>query len=950
MHKLLVFAASALLCFPAFSQPGGLNRFTEPVEIADADQTALRWQVLSSSQIQASSVSDSCASTYFKNLNAQLGVSAGNILLPTAAGEFFLSAALGEETLLARMNNDMSPIWAEVLNLTDVEERLFDLRLDEDGNLIGTGYGSKAGSAGTQCFAFKMRASDGAPLWLSRMNSPINNSLTKIFPKSPGGNYFLIGSTDAASGGTGCDGLLMEVDRNTGTMVWDKHYHIGSCESFSDGFIRNDTLFVCGRYNYLNGGQNGFRPAITAMDLQGNVFWNRLYLVPGTQDARLYGSSILPQGDELVLLGYGNPTGISLVSTHIYLMHTNRDGSLQWAKRFSIPSGNSAFSTKVIDLPDGYLLSGAFTDNIAANSGQQAFLIKTTKSGDLQWAREIGQTNNEQLFDIVSAGNRLHLIGRTTSNSKDVLLLGKLTLEGETVDSCDFIRPLSITVSALNNPADNLVPIQLVSVSTNYATVQVPAPGGFSWGLEDICVKNCTCDSLPDATVVIDSVFCAADDVALIVTVCNQGKTSLPAQTPISFYSANPLSAQAGVPFTAYTPAALATDGCIQFTIDQLGNWPGFQFSGNLFAVVNDDGTSPTPFSANSLPNSGITECAYDNNLDTFAVMLPPDVPTQIAIQCPADIQVEMPPGMTTTPVDYNQPDAVSNCPCGTVMRNQVLGMPSGSAFPMGNNLICYEATDDCGNASSCCFSIQITQTPQDVPCDTKTTACVRFDMLGVFQNPDGQKTYRIRVTNTCANPLIYVTFQLPNGVTAVSPANSGTFTTASGRQYQVRNPNASPSHSIRFKSVGFGISNGQSDIFEYTLPEQSAPAYIRAMVRLEYDIFQEAHLNVFNCPVQTIQTRPSASARNQALQTPPFGLYPNPATDELYLYFPEWAHQAVQVRLVDALGQTAQIRVLQINGEPIFWPLESNHPSGWYVVEVVGEDGKRQSRRFFKL
>lgn len=133
-------------------------------------------------------------------------------------------------------------------------------------------------------------------------------------------------------------------------------------------------------------------------------------------------------------------------------------------------------------------------------------------------------------------------------------------------------------------------------------------------------------------------------------------------------------------------------------------------------------------------------------------------------------------------------------------------------------------------------------------PCDIKETACVRFEFNGIIQHPDMRKTYQIRVTNKCAEPLNYVVFQLPKGMNADAPASNATYTAPSGREYTVRNPNTGPLHSIRFKALGEGIASGASDIFEYTLPPQADQRVVHAIAQLAPQDNHEVHFTIPDC------------------------------------------------------------------------------------------------------
>ncbi|MDO8970320.1 MAG: hypothetical protein Q7U74_06505, partial [Saprospiraceae bacterium] len=109
-----------------------------------------------------------------------------------------------------------------------------------------------------------------------------------------------------------------------------------------------------------------------------------------------------------------------------------------------------------------------------------------------------------------------------------------------------------------------------------------------------------------------------------------------------------------------------------------------------------------------------------------------------------------------------------------------------------------------------------------------------------------------MRVTNHCGSPLSYTAFQVPNGVQALAPAQNSTYVSANARPYTVRNPNHAPFHSVRFAAVGSGIVNGQSDVFEYTLPAQSSPLFIKATTRLASGALYEVMLNTFECEISS--------------------------------------------------------------------------------------------------
>jgi hypothetical protein len=242
---------------------------------------------------------------------------------------------------------------------------------------------------------------------------------------------------------------------------------------------------------------------------------------------------------------------------------------------------------------------------------------------------------------------------------------------------------------------------------------------------------------------------------------------------------------------------------------------------------------------------------------------------------------------------------------------------------------------------------------PPEEACDVKITPCVKFEILGIFQNPAKQRTYRMSVTNSCANKLIHTTFQLPDGVVADAPATNTTYTAPSGRQYEVRNPNFSPTYSIRFKAIGDGIANGQSDVFEYTLPPQSEPLYIYATAKLFPQIFYETHLNVFDCVVQQTSNRPTDIKERQSVLSAALKgmvIFPNPASDVLNVQLPGWTNQEVQLRVTDAYGRLLYRQTSNADSQQLTLELPADWPAGVYYLEVNNEQGERQTGRFVRV
>ncbi len=124
--------------------------------------------------------------------------------------------------------------------------------------------------------------------------------------------------------------------------------------------------------------------------------------------------------------------------------------------------------------------------------------------------------------------------------------------------------------------------------------------------------------SVADATITLSSVSGPCPALTISATISNVGAAPLVIGTPISIYNANPTTGLATLVGTYLTTAEVAAGSTLNVSIPVtvLTNVT------TLFAVVNDNGTTARPFAlSTALPNSGIYECDYTNNMASHAVV-----------------------------------------------------------------------------------------------------------------------------------------------------------------------------------------------------------------------------------------------------------------------------------------------------------------------------------------
>ncbi len=336
-------------------------------------------------------------------------------------------------------------------------------------------------------------------------------------------------------------------------------------------------------------------------------------------------------------------------------------------------------------------------------------------------------------------------------------------------------------------------------------------------------------------------------------------------------------------------------------------------------------------------------------------VDLAASIAPRVAVFCPANITVTTAIGQPTAMVNYTAPIAATGCEGGlTGLPSRTSGLPSGSAFVGGASMVCYAATDACGNTGTCCFTVQVNETP----CDVKTIGCLKFEMLNVRVDAKGDKIMRVRVTNSCASPLTYAAFQVQNGTTAVSPADGSTYIAASGNKYTVRSPNFSPFYSIRFRSQsGAGIKGGQSEVFQYTLPNVTGLNDFHVIARTDDGNYYEWYINIYKCSpnlappggegngaaVSFFENENSAPAKAFKKVEKSVAIFPNPSGDgALQIDLADFSDEAVEISVFDATGRLMSRRAFENSDGSVldFSAAASGWANGLYCIKIRGASG----------
>ncbi|MFZ8835387.1 MAG: hypothetical protein ACO2O5_14520, partial [Candidatus Caldipriscus sp.] len=97
----------------------------------------------------------------------------------------------------------------------------------------------------------------------------------------------------------------------------------------------------------------------------------------------------------------------------IFLIKTNASGNLQWAKTYGGTNEEEAFSVQQTS-DGGYIVAG-FTHSFGAGN-RDIFLIKTNASGNVQWAKTYGGTDDDRAYSVQKTSDGGYIVAGFTGS------------------------------------------------------------------------------------------------------------------------------------------------------------------------------------------------------------------------------------------------------------------------------------------------------------------------------------------------------------------------------------------------------------------------------------------------------------------------------------------------------------------------------------------------------
>jgi hypothetical protein len=375
------------------------------------------------------------------------------------------SFGAGGDIFLIKTDANGNIQWAKTYGGTN-GDYAFSVQQTSDGGYIVAGVTASFGAGIDDIFLIKTDA-NGNVQWAKTYGGTTNDYAFSVQQTSDGG-YIVAGSTVSFGAGS-FDFFLIKTDAN-GNVQWAKTYGGTSWdEAYSVQQTSDGGYIVAGYTNSFGAGWDNI--FLIKTDANGNIIWAKTYRGTGVDVA----SSVQQTSDGgYIVAGSTNSFGGPFYD--IFLIKTDASGNIIWTKTYG--GMNSDGASSVQQTSDGGYIVAGWTHSFGAGS-YDIFLIKTDANGNVQWAKTYGGTSDDWTYSVRQTSDGGYIVAVYTESfgagSSDIFLV-KTDANGN-IGSCSIVQDASPTETTPSPTVDTFSPsVSSVSPTVNSVSPTVTSP------------------------------------------------------------------------------------------------------------------------------------------------------------------------------------------------------------------------------------------------------------------------------------------------------------------------------------------------------------------------------------------------------------------------------------------------------------------------------------------
>jgi gliding motility-associated-like protein len=508
----------------------------------------------------------------------------------------------------------------------------------ESATLPGDGDVTTTNHGGLDYWIVKLDAS-GAIQWQYSYGGE-NNEYLYGLEFAPDGGYILAGQTlskggDVSGNHGGLDFWVVKIN-SAGVMQWQKC--LGGSkddEAYGVQVLADGSSIVAGYTASNDGDVSGNHGQsdmwVVKLDPSGNLLWSKC--LGGSLREVAYGLQKTPDGG-CIVAGYADSQDGDVTGNHgmspgwsdMWAVKLDAGGNLQWEQCYGSSYNEIAYS--IAATPDGGFLLAGSTDCLdndqqvtCFNGYQDAWVIKISSTGVLQWQKTLGGTQFDEAHSVKTTPDGGSVVAIYTDSKE---LPGYHPDASSSVGDM-YVVKLSAALTSPGIPTLAITPPPAGICSGSALTLQttgtnISAGATYRWTRNGANVGT-------NAATYTASDFANGDQVSCTVTTTGNCNVIATATSNAIILNISPLT------LPVIRIAAGATSVCagspLQFTavVTNGHGAPIYQWEVN----GSPAGTNSAVYSNNALQNGDIVTCVYSDN--TACVFPGPDQSNAIPVQ-----------------------------------------------------------------------------------------------------------------------------------------------------------------------------------------------------------------------------------------------------------------------------------------------------------------------------
>ncbi len=289
-------------------------------------------------------------------------------------------------------------------------EEAYSVQQTSDGGYIVAGYTESFGAGSRDIFLIKTDA-NGNVVWAKTYGGTNDDWAYSVQQTSDGG-YIVAGITYSFGVDSG-DIFLIKTDAN-GNVQWAKTYGGTRYERAYSVQQTSDGGYIVAGYTESFGWSNEAIFLIKT-DTNGNVIWAKTYN-EGTFN-RAFSVQQTSDGGYIVA-GWT----YSWPYDYIFLIKTDANGNIIWSKTYR--GTDDDWATSVQQTSDGGYIVAGITSSFGAG-WYDIFLIKTDANGNIIWAKTYGGTDDDRAYSVQQTSDGGYIVAgvNSFSASGDIFLI-----------------------------------------------------------------------------------------------------------------------------------------------------------------------------------------------------------------------------------------------------------------------------------------------------------------------------------------------------------------------------------------------------------------------------------------------------------------------------------------------------------------------------------------------